>query len=137
LLQSHNCILIAHYIDDYLLARKTFPDAEVYYSSDAFEFPDIYNQCDFVISPRVHGCGIATSLGIPSINVAHDARGQTTKGFLSKVVDASDLDSITIPNDVTEWSKRLIEHRQNSKKRYVELLVSSDINASLSKIASS
>ena len=105
LVKSLKCVLIAHYIDDYMLARREFPDLDVYYSSDASDFPDIYRRCDLVISPRVHGCGLAASLGIPSYNISHDARGQTAKGFLSEVVHPSALNGFTVPPDVLAWSE--------------------------------
>jgi exopolysaccharide biosynthesis predicted pyruvyltransferase EpsI len=122
LLKRDDTALIAHYIDDYLLARKSFPDSKVYYSSDSNDFIDIYDQFDFIVSPRVHGCGMAASLGIPSINLAHDARGSTTEGFLAKVVHADRVQNIEIPENVETWSNQIIGHRDSIYTEYLNLL---------------
>jgi hypothetical protein len=75
---------------------------------------------------RVHGAGIAASLGIPSYTIKHSARTETVEGFLSEVVDSSlspeDVVSLISEVDLTEWSKRLMAHKQESWKKYQSLL---------------
>ena len=73
--------IIVHYIDEIYVAKQIFKNIEIAYSFDQKDYYSIYDDCDFIISPRVHGIGIATSLCIPSIAILHDSRGETTELF--------------------------------------------------------
>lgn len=96
--------IVCHYIDELPVAFREFRrfGVDVRYSFNAQEYADIYRECDFVVSPRVHGCGIASSLGIPSIHVSHDAlRSDTTDGFRARTlqVGASMQDALELFRD--------------------------------------
>lgn len=86
---------ICHYIEEIPECLKDFPDGACRYSYDAADYIDIYRQFDLVIGPRVHGIGLAASLGIPGISILHDARGDTCRGFGADIVRVgSDIDSL-------------------------------------------
>ena len=114
--------IVSHYIDDFLMAKDLLPNFTHVHSSDSHDYYEIYKNFDLVISPRVHGCGCAASMGIPSYHIGHDMRGGTTEGFLSKSIAAAELSKFSVPLDVTEWSKELIEHRRESHSRYMAIL---------------
>jgi len=119
---------VAHYIDEISVIRDRFPDHEVRYSFDAAEYYDIFNDYGLVVSTRVHGCGIAASLGIPSISLGHDFRSDTTSGFLATQVDLDDDPSVLlaafdeVAGNVSEVSTNLLAHRQATLDEYVEQL---------------
>lgn len=119
---------VLHYIDELPVVSERFPGHTIRYSYDAADYVDIFADYDLVVSTRVHGCGIAASLGIPSISLGHDFRSDTTDGFLSVSVD---LDMA--PNALTsafeelagrvgEVSAELGRHRVATLDAYVEML---------------
>ncbi|MDY0828147.1 polysaccharide pyruvyl transferase family protein [Microbacterium sp. BG28] len=119
---------VLHYIDEIPVVAERFPGSALRYSYDSADYVDIFADYDMVISTRVHGCGIAASLGIPSISLGHDFRSDTTDGFLSVSVD---LDSA--PNALTtafeelagraaEVSAELGRHRAATLDSYVDML---------------
>jgi Polysaccharide pyruvyl transferase len=75
---------IGHFIDDLALAKEW--GVPVRYSGDSSDYPDFIKDCDLVISPRVHGCGLASALGIPSIAIQHDGRAETAERLGAVVV---------------------------------------------------
>ena len=82
-MQHYECELICHYVDELESIEKDFQNATYHYHYDAAQYEQIFKQYDCIISPRIHGCGIASSLGIPSIHIAHSDRSETTKEFKS------------------------------------------------------
>lgn len=105
-----DCRVICHTCADFLEARRTLPRADIRYSALAEDFEGIYDACDVVVGPRVHGAGLAASLGIPSILVQHSARGLTGWGF--RAVPASpgdDLLAMIRGIDVEQESLKLLE----------------------------
>ena len=84
--------IVCHYIDE-LPAATIFArqyGLDVRYSFDSKDYFEIYKTFDLVISPRVHACGIASSLGIPSLAIGHDFRSSTVVGFQSEILNLSD-----------------------------------------------
>lgn len=122
--------IICHYIDELDIAYKLFDkyDVDILYSYDAKDYINIYRNFDFVISPRVHGCGLASSLGIPNINISHDDRGTTCRGFLSEIIDneTQELQFYqTFEKMISEISKlniQIIQHKNNVFNEYVNLI---------------
>jgi hypothetical protein len=112
---------IAHYIDDLKYAvREKKP---VLYSAFSEDFHSIFNKFDFVISTRVHGCGMASSLGIPNILIPHDGRYSTAEKFLSAIYDPSvSLTRQVQSVNVEAKSSELIAHRSKSENEYYDLL---------------
>lgn len=125
-------IAICHYIDELPYAIRFFKKygIEVRYSYDSNDYYSIYNQIDCLISSRVHGCGISSSLGIPSIGISHDNRGETIKGFLASTVtvgdsfDKLDNEFSIIANNLQERHQSLIEHKNQTLNSYIEIIES-------------
>ena len=122
--------IICHYIDELPVAHRLF-DAQttnILYSYSSEDYLKLYEQCDLVISPRVHGCGIASSLAIPNICIAHDNRAETTAGFLSEriSIDTTEEEVYSIINKIIINIATLNQKLQNHKKtlfyQYSELV---------------
>ncbi len=119
--------VVCHWIEDLICLRKelgnTYP---IRYSYDAKDYLDIYDQYDLVISTRVHGSGMAASLGIPTFTLAHSRRTDTVKGFLSHILSAdeniADIIGAVRSLDIPAESKKIIEHKKESLKAYQDLL---------------
>ncbi|MDR1913431.1 MAG: polysaccharide pyruvyl transferase family protein [Clostridiales bacterium] len=120
--------LICHYIDEMPFAYSDFPGTEILYSFDGKDYHDIYNRFDIVIGARVHGIGCAASMGIPGVCVMHDFRGETVKGFLAETINTGQsLESALETfgrsiSTVSAKNKRLIEHIDKTRERYVALI---------------
>ncbi len=111
---------IAHYIDDLKFAASR--NKPVLYSAFSEDFAGIFDRFDYIISTRVHGCGMASSLGIPNLLIPHDGRYSTAEKFLSAIFDpARSLTSQIRDTDIREQSTTLIQHREKSQKEYLEL----------------
>lgn len=85
--------MVCHYADEVPLAVRDFPKLPLRYSYDAEDYMNIYASFDFVVGSRVHGLGIAASLGIPGVALIHDSRGSTCEGFLSTLQPINRTDS--------------------------------------------
>lgn len=134
-LQPHYQLrLICHYVDELAVAHHfaTPLGVPVCYSYDAQDYFSIYQKCDLVISPRVHGCGIAASLGIPGLALAHDQRADTCKGFLSDFIFPSTEKSLVLDmigetcKNIQQKNKALIEHKKNTWQEYISLMQNAD-----------
>jgi hypothetical protein len=124
---DHQCEVVCHYVDELTpLARLGLP---VRYSYDARDYLGIYDEFDLVVTTRVHGAGIAASLGVPALVVKHSARTSTADGFLSQYIDpqwesvASVLARIDAL-DVSALSRELVEHKARAREDYLQLLTS-------------
>lgn len=121
---------ICHYIDELPYAIKFFKqfDVPVKYSYDSKDFFAIYRDIDFLISSRVHGCGIAASLGIPSVGISHDTRGETIRGFLSEVVTPDCDVELCLSNikdaidGANQKHESLKAHKEQTKLHYLDIL---------------
>jgi hypothetical protein len=133
-LDTHVCAggfefeLICHYVDEIPLAIRDFPGVAVRYSFDSAEYVDIYAAYDLVIGSRVHGIGIAASMGIPGIALVHDSRGSACAGFLAELVPISGgAESVanilpTVAANVAPASARLRAHKLETMARYKEIV---------------
>ena len=125
---KYNFKIICHYIDELPVACRQFANKDVLYSYSAEDYVDIYSQCDLVISPRVHGCGISASLGIPSICIAHDERQATTQGFLAEQItkDTAEEEVYSLLeqmiNEINMRNLKIKKHKETMFKTYVELV---------------
>ncbi len=110
--------IICHYIDEMAEAKEQFKDHEIHYSFDSKDYLSIYKKYDFVIGSRVHGLGIAASMGIPGVMISHDVRSDTVKGFLSSIISTNDSiehnRSIILNKieNVHQQSIKLLEHKK-------------------------
>lgn len=117
------CELICHTMHDVVAAKQTFPDAVIRYSAFSEDFLNIYDEFDLIIGPRVHGAGMASSLGIPNIIVQHSGRTPTAKGFKSKIVKlGTELKSEIDHIDIEGLSEELIRWKKQKEAEYLELL---------------
>lgn len=112
---------IAHHINDLKFLGRA--GREVLYSGYAEDYSQIFDQFDIVISTRVHGCGMASSLGIPNALLPHDGRFQTALKFKSLIADPeTDLVEWVNNLDVAGASGALIEYRAVRESAYRALL---------------
>jgi hypothetical protein len=124
--------IVCHYIDELAPARRVFGvrGVRILYSFSAEEYLDIYKEFDFVISPRVHGCGCATSNGVPSVAISHDERGGTSEGFKAVIIKTGaafeDISAVldNASKDITAIHKDLLKHKKAVMTRYIELVSS-------------
>ncbi len=118
-------LVICHTCADFLEARRAFPGADVRYSALAEDYESIYDACDLVAGPRVHGAGLAASLGIPGILVQHSARGLTGWGFRAVPADpGDDLSAMIRGIDVERESRKLLEWKEHWARITIDLLAS-------------
>lgn len=110
---------ISHYIGELPEFYKDFPNEIIKYSYDSKDYLDIYGKYDLVIGTRVHGIGIAASMGIPGIMIAHDMRTDTVRGFLADIIEVGapisevlDIIDKKIKN-ISGKSKIIMEHKLN------------------------
>ena len=128
--KNYKISIICHYINEVELAHKLFNrcNVDILYSFDAKDYFNIYKRFDLVISPRVHGCGISASLGIPSFIIKHDARGNTADGFLAEEININDnIENIYKKiNDkivnIDTANKNLVQHKLLTYQKYKQLL---------------
>jgi hypothetical protein len=126
--KRHDCTLVCHYVDEMHELREHLGDCMPFaYSYDARDYISIYDRFDLTVTTRVHGAGLAASLGVPGVVLAHSTRSETTDGFLAERVDCTTdtvdqvIDKIeALP--VAERSAALIEHKRSTRQRYMPLL---------------
>lgn len=125
---TYKICIICHYIDELPIAHKIFADydVEILYSYNSSDYQSIYSNIDVLISSRVHGCGIASSLGIPSISIMHDNRATTTELFMSERVDINtsyadvfDLFESVVEN-IPAINQKLIKYKREVFESYVD-----------------
>lgn len=121
--ERSGCRVICHTGADFLAARQAFPEADVRYSAFAEDLEAIFDPCQIVVGPRVHGAGLAASLGIPNILVRHSARGLTGWGFLSVPAEpGDDMKAMVELIDVKAESAKLLEWKRVWMERTLDLL---------------
>ncbi|MCK7510199.1 MAG: hypothetical protein MZV70_43275 [Desulfobacterales bacterium] len=76
-----SCRVICHTATDFTAALQAFPGADIRYSALAEDYEGIYDACDFVIGPRVHGSGMAASLRDTRHTCAAQRQGAHRMGF--------------------------------------------------------
>lgn len=121
LLDKYECKIIAHYVDELEEAGRLFGRDNVQFAFDAVDYPKLYSQFDFVISSRVHGCGMSSSVGVPNGAITHDARGDTVNGFLSdRLGDIEAMQSALGRSlqDMQAWQARIIAHKAETMAAY-------------------
>lgn len=130
LAKAYNVELVCHYIDEIDKAKEELPEIDINYSYDSKDYIDIYNKFDLVLGGRVHGIGMAASLGIPGIMIKHDSRSSTTDGFLAHSINIGDeyskvIDVIKdVQSNIQLYSETLQNHKEVTMKKYVEKLTS-------------
>ena len=119
--EKYEVRMIGHFIDDVALARRKGLD--IWYSGDSNDYPAFLKDCQLVISPRVHACGLASALGIPSICVQHDGRAETAAMFGSLVVKpGTDIQALVQKTDWEDRAAQIHRIKEGAWGQYVELL---------------
>jgi hypothetical protein len=118
---AHNGLdTVCHNYEDFRIA--TASGLQPYYSTLSSDYFDFYKDYDLVISPRVHACGWASTLGIPSITIPHDERSQTTKHFGSTHCDIFSIQSFFDKVDdkwILEQSKKVIQLKKEKMDQFL------------------
>ena len=128
LAKRYDCTVVCHYIDELAALKAVLdPSLEFRYSYDARDYEDIYAQCNFSVTTRVHGAGLCASLGIPSFVIGHSTPSATVDGFLSRMIDpaAATVDGVLtdVENfDIALASRRLLAHKRDTKARFLRLI---------------
>ncbi len=119
LAEKYNVEYVGHYIDDLTGA----PAGRSHYSGITHDFYSIYDQFDLVITPRLHGCGISASLGVPSICLAHDQRGVAAELFGSVLINSPEgVDKIVEQHNWPERSGKVIGRKYAARSFYSEAI---------------
>lgn len=119
--------VVCHFIEDLIYLTKVLGNTHmIRYSYDAKDYLEIYDNYDLVISTRVHGSGMAASLGIPTFTIAHSMRTDTVKGFLSHVISPKDdIEDVLIhieTMDLLKESRKIISHKNATLEDYKKIL---------------
>lgn len=87
LMRHFDCEFIAHYVDEVCHFRTVLGGRiPIRYSYDPSEYAAMFEEFDLLVTTRVHGAGLAASMGVPGVVIGHSARSETVKGFLSAIV---------------------------------------------------
>jgi len=128
LAEKYDCALVCHYSEEVAHLRGLLPETvDIRYSYDAGDYAAIYDDFDLTVTTRVHGAGMCASLGIPGFVIAHSARTDTVRGFLSEILDPTKdtIDAVVARIDgfdVAQASAALVAHKQQTKSAYQTLL---------------
>lgn len=129
---DYEFVVICHYIDELAVANRLFGGlrgVRICYSFDAMDYFEIYRQCDLTVSTRVHGCGISSSLGIPSFILSHDFRGATAKGFRSHELRLftpfSEAEAMLkdVIASISDFNSELVSWKQETEQKYLSILM--------------
>lgn len=123
IMAEYHCVVICHTCADFIAARRAFPEADTRYSALAEDYEAIFDECDLVVGPRVHGSGLAASLGIPNVLVQHSARGLTGWGFLSIIAKpGNDLLALINGIPVKSESEKLLAWKRLWFEKTMEMV---------------
>lgn len=92
--------VVCNYYGEVDAAARLFGRSRVRYTYDAAEYATLIARYRFVVSSRVHGCGLASSLGVPNVLIGHDKRAVTVEGFGS----AATIDADVISAMATQYA---------------------------------
>ena len=108
---------------DYVRLSKIIPKEDLIHNFRSENWASILAEFDLIVSTRVHGCGLASSLNIPNIMINKGFRTDTTSLFNSIIVDSdANLTSIIRSLNLEEISKKIAAHKAFSKKKWVDIL---------------
>lgn len=130
LMKIFNIELICHYVDEIDEIVKDFPTSTYRYSYNSADYYDIYKKYDLVIGCRVHGIGIAASMGIPGVIIKHDMRGDTANAFGAKSI-CPDIQLIShhiqqileMAHEIRKYSLYIINQKEKVQKEYKKILI--------------
>jgi predicted O-methyltransferase YrrM len=123
-----NAVVICHYIDEALEARRLWPQANIYYSYNADDFEQFFDLCDMTIGPRLHGAIFGASLGAPGFIVLDNhssdqgrRRGGSEPLGIQPFNEDPSNDIVKFINgvDIETESRRLRYHRYLTEIKYM------------------
>lgn len=122
LIKALDCPVICHYTDEYFETIENFKS--VYYSYNANDYLDFYNEFDLIISTRLHGALLALSCGIPAILLVQEPNerlsGAAKQIPVLKVSNPESVLDVIKDLDINTWSKEIISFKGECLKRYTE-----------------
>lgn len=108
---------------DYVRLSKMISKKDLIHNFRSESWASILAEFDLVISTRVHGCGLASSLNIPNIMINKGFRTDTALLFNSIIVDSdTNLINIIRSLDLKDISKKMAAHKAVSKKNWIDIL---------------
>lgn len=119
--------VVCHWIEDLIYLNRELKDRYILrYCYDAKDYLEFYDSYDLVISTRVHGSGMAASLGVPTFTISHSARTDTVNGFLSRIINKDDniedLVEVAGSLDIGKESLKIMAHKQATLEAYKNAL---------------
>lgn len=130
LAEQFEITIICHYIDDVDEASKIYPPDRVRYSYDAADYDSFYNEVDFVVGARVHGCLGAMGSGTPAMLVATEdderrrATGDNIPLLLKGDLASPELILEQIKScDIAELSREIAVWRDDVRAGYAQLFI--------------
>lgn len=119
--RDYSVEIVCHYASEFYYYSKY---DNVKYSYDVKDYTDFYADAAIVVSSRVHGCGLASSLGIPSIGFSKDFRDGTMNGFMSKILSYDDdvVSAIKQIMSDKELSGSILKHKSKTYNQYIKTI---------------
>lgn len=131
LLMGKSCELICHYVEELDYVGEDFPGIKYHYHYDPHGYLEIYKEFDLVIGCRVHGIGVAASLGIPGVVIAHSIRSDTVRHFGTAIIDPTvcSIDEACyiiddVMSNIKNKSLKINRLKVDTREQYVALLQS-------------
>lgn len=116
--------VISHYSHEVPILSKLYRNINFSYNLE--DYISFYLMGCLVVSSRVHGCGIASSLGIPNIGFNQDFRQNTLDGFLTRKMDYNFVQYMYIIDDILKnresISTKILDHRNKTFLKYRNML---------------
>ena len=128
LADRYDCALICHYADELWELAPVFESRlPILYSYDPKDYAALYGDFDLTVTTRVHGAGLAASLGMPSLLLKHSTRSDTAEGFLSEVVAVPETPQEAVLARIdalplAERSAALLDHKAQARAASLEAL---------------
>lgn len=108
---------------DYIRVKELLPEENIIYEFRSEKWSSFISRFDFVVSSRVHGCGIASSLQIPNIMLQKNMRSDTAELFLSRFANKGDsIVEMIKDTPVEDTSLQISKHKAASKEKWLVVL---------------
>jgi polysaccharide pyruvyl transferase WcaK-like protein len=127
IIKAFDAKIICHTYIDFMFAHQIFPRNIIVYSSYAEDYFDLYKECDAILGTRVHGSGLASSMGIPSILIPHDERANAGVLLLAHMEQPENILKILARMNIEQESKHLIRYKAEQKHRYIKIMAEMSI----------
>lgn len=118
---KYEVVMICHYKDEYFDAlRKGWA---VRYSYDAAEYEGFYNECDAVVSTRLHGAILAASCGVPAFLVNECLRATGAAAHFPEMLwSIQSIPEVLEKLDIEAMSERIIAYKKSTREDFQALI---------------